>query len=282
MSVIRKYESPIFGDLHVEFYGSANEMADDLVNRKRSDHRFEDDEYEDRSFVGASRDEAYKMLRSGYQPVVDSLKEKIKIYGKDKRFKSHNDVVGFAPVVPNAIMGLPKSMVNNVIKPIKTKVIDLYYDMTASCAIDSDDIIKAGEKMLSVILAMEAAGYRFNLYTTQNYYDDCNGCDMVCVKVKSANQPFDLKRMSFPAAHTAFFRGIGFEWYSKFPIGRYRYGYGHSIFREKEREEVQEEYRRLFGDNIFCFSATDIIREGDEADEYIRRILRDEPKRKER
>ena len=185
-------------------------------------------------------------------------------------------------VVKRHFPGLPKSMVNNVIKPIKIKVIDLYYDMTASCMTESDEIIDAGEKMLGVILAMEAAGYRFNLYTTQNYYDSGNGCDMVCVKVKSANQPFDLKRMSFPVAHTAFFRGIGFEWYSKFPIGRYRFGYGHSIFRDKEREEVQEEYRRLFGDNIFCFSATDIIKEGDEADEYIRRILRDEPQRKER
>ena len=265
MSVIKSYDSPLFGKLNVEFYRSAIDMEEDLQKRCRTSDQFKADEYNSYSFVGATREEAHKMLRTGYQPIVDEMKGKIKILGKQNRFKSVNDVTGYAPVV--------KSMVDTRIKQIKTKVIDVYYDMTVSCMTDSDDIIKAGSKMLGVILAMEAQGYRFNLYVVQCYYDKEKGGDMLCVKVKSANQIFDLKRMSFPVAHTAFFRGIGFEWYSKFPLGRYRDGYGHSIFYDEDHETIQNEYKRLFGENAFCFSARDIINEEDKADEYIMKIL---------
>lgn len=272
MSVINTYKSPVFKKLNVEFYNSALEMASDLQTRKKTSSSF-DEEFKDRHWVGASREEAYEMLRSGYQPTVDALKDKIKVTATEKRFRIYDDVTGFIPIVPNAIIGLPKSMVNSSMKPIKMKVLDVYYDMTASCSVDSDDLIKAGQKMLGVILEMEAQGYRFNLYSTQNYYDSSNGADMVCVKIKSANQPFDLKRMSFPTSHTAFFRGIGFEWYSKFPLGTYRFGYGHSVAYDNDNDTVQDEFKRLFGRNAIFFSAATIIKEGDDADEYIRKVL---------
>lgn len=97
---------------------------------------------------------------------------------------------------------------------------------------------------------------------------------MVCVKVKSASQPMDLKRMSFPIAHTAFFRGIGFDWYSKFPKGTYRPGYGSPICYEKTQEQIQEEYRKLFGNSAIYFSAETILRKKDKAEEYLKEVLK--------
>lgn len=274
MSVIKSYNSPVFGKLNVEYYHSANEMADDLSKRTFTDSRFEDTFRPGRKdFIGATKEETFKMLREGYQPTVDAVKKGMKIKATGKRFKSFNDVAGFQPIVPNALLGLPKSMVNSSMTTIKTKVLDIYYDMTVSCGIESSDLIKAGQKMLGVILEMEAQGYRFNLYVTQDYYDSSNGCDMVCVKVKSANQPFDLKRMSFPTSHTAFFRGIGFDWYAKFPKGTYRFGYGHSIFYDKSQEEVQKEFRRLFGKSAVCFSAATLVKENKNAEKYIKWVL---------
>lgn len=276
MSVIKTYESKFFGGhLNLELYNSAQEMANDLETRQRTSDSFKSDPYEERRFVGASRDETYKMLREGYQPVVDAMRSKMKITasGNNKRFKTFNDVVGFQPIIPNAIMGLPNAMVNSAMKPIKTKVIDVYYEMTVAAYTESSDLIKAGQKMLGAIMELEAQGYRFNLYVTQGYYSPSSGCDMVCVKVKSASQPMDLKRMSFPIAHTAFFRGIGFDWYSKFPIGTYRPGYGRAISYEKSQEQIQEEYRRLFGKSAYYFSATTIIKRKDEAEQYLKEVL---------
>lgn len=276
MSIIKTYKSKFFGGhLNIEMYNSAQDMAKDLETRSITDRNFKDDPYKDRSFVGASREQTYTMLREGYQPTVDALKSKLKISaaGQGKRFKSFNDVVGYQPIIPNAIMGLLNSMVNSSLKPIKTKVIDVYYEMTVSAYTDSSDLIKAGQKMLGVIMELEAQGYRFNLYCTQGYYDTRNGCDMVCIKVKSASQPMDLKRMSFPISHTAFFRGIGFDWYSKFPKGTYRVGYGHAISHDKSQSEIQEEYRKIFGKSAIYFSATTIIKEKDNAEKYLKEVL---------
>lgn len=274
MSIIKTVQSKFFGGhLNVEIYNNAQEMADDLERRTRTNPKFKADEYKDREFVGATKEETYKMLREGYQPVVDSLKSSIKANMTGKRFKCFNDVAGFQPIIPNAIMGLPNSMINSSLAPIKTKVIDIYYEMTCAAYTESKDLIKAGQKMLGVIMELEAKGYRFNIYCTQGYYEQGTGCDMLCVKVKSANQPIDLKRMSFPLTHTAFFRGLGFEWYSKFPRGTFRIGYGHAIAYDKTQAEIQNEYRKIFGRNAVYFSAKTLIQERDTADEYIKGVL---------
>lgn len=278
--IIKTYQSKFFGGhLNIEMYNSAQDVAKDLETRERTNKNFHEPMWG--SFVGASKTETYDMLRNGYQPVVDSLKTKMKasvIGNQQKRFKLYNDVEGFAPIVPNAIMGIPNSMINLHMKQIKTKVIDIYYEMTVSCNTNSDDLIEAGKKMLGVILELEAQGYRFNLYCVQGYYDNGTGCDMLLVKVKSASKQMDLKRMSFPIAHTAFFRGIGFDWYSKFPKGKYRFGYGHSISCDKSQEEIRKEYKKLFGKNAEYFSAHEIIKREDDAEKYLMEVLTNEQK----
>lgn len=274
MSTIRTFQSKLFGGhLNVEIYNNAQEIASDLLIRKRTSNKFKSDEYSNKRFVGASREETYSMLKTGYQPVVDALKTKIKMNTNAKRFRTYNDVAGFQPIIPNAIMGLPNSMINSRMTPIKTKVIDVYYDMTCSAMTESDDLIKAGQKMFGVIMELEAQGYRFNLFCTQSYYSASEGCDMLCLKVKSANQPMDLKRMSFPIAHTAFFRGLGFEWYSKFPQGTYRDSYGQAIAYSKTQSEIQNEYRKFFGNNVFFFAATTLIQKNNKADDYVKEVL---------
>ena len=276
MSIIKTIQSQFFGGhLNIEIYNSAQECARDLETRTVTDSNFNDPYRGHERFVGANKETTYKMLREGYQPVVDALKTKMRISasGQTKRFKTFNDVAGFQPIIPNAIMGLPNSMVNSAMKPIKTKVVDIYYEMTCPAFRESDELIKAGQKMLGVIMELEAQGYRFNLYCTQGYYDTWKGCDMLCMKVKSANQPLDLKRMSFPIAHTAFFRGIGFDWYSKFPKGTYRAGYGHPICYDKSQEAIQEEYRKIFGRNAVYFSAETVCKKQDGAEEYLKEVL---------
>lgn len=276
MSTIKTIKSEFFGGhLNIEMYNSAAEMAKDLEVRTVTNKSFRDPYEGHRDFVGATKEQTYTMLREGYQPTVDALKAKMKISaaGQSKRFKSFNDVVGYQPIIPNAIMGLPNSMVNSAMKPIKTKVLDVYYEITCSSYVQSSDLIAAGQKMLGVIMELEAQGYRFNLYCTQGYYSAKDGCDMVCVKVKSANQPMDLKRMSFPISHTAFFRGIGFDWYSKFPKGTYRFGYGSPMSHSKSQKDIQEQYKKIFGQNAIYFSATTILNESDNAEKYLKGVL---------
>lgn len=259
--------------LHMECFNNASEVADTCSKREITDHCFHDkrtDSYDDWDGV-KSYDEALDLLRFGYQPVVDATKMVLRstLKGEGKRFKFENDVHGFAPIVPLALKGVPNSMIGMKMKPIKAKVIDVYYDAGFSCGVSSDDIIKTGQKMLEVIVGLEKQGYRFNLFVVQGYTEDHDG-DMLVVKVKSAEQPVDLKRISFPLAHTGFFRVIGFDWYSKVPNGKYRIGYGKAMSYTLNNDECQEMAQQLFGKNAIYFAGKNILYKDKE---YIEEVI---------
>lgn len=257
-------------NFNVEVFDSAGEVVDVSARRKmtsRSFHDFDNGYMPEREWCGNFRtfEEVKTAMREGYQPTVDKLKGAFKanLAGQAKRISFFNDVVGFAPIVPLALMGIPEAMQNSYMKPIKAKVIDVYYDMTCSWSVDSEDIIKAGQTLLGAILELEMQGYKFNLYATQTYSDD-SSCDMLCTKIKSSNTPLDLKRMSFPLTHTAYFRVIGFDWYSKTPKGKYRSGYGRGLPYEVDNDVLQALYKELFGKNLVVFSAAKILKKDKE------------------
>lgn len=252
--------------INAEIFNSADECAKVCQSRAITDSSFEDMRKEaSQRWHGADYDGTMELLRNGYQPTVDALKGvfKANVSGEGKRFKFQNSPVGFAPIVPLALMGVPNSMLDMRMKPIKAKVVDVYMDMTCSSGTKSKEIMDASKKVLSAVIELERQGYRFNLYSCTGYFDGNTG-DVVCVKVKSAEQPLDLKRVSFPMAHTAFFRVLGFDWYSKFPLGRYRFGYGHAAYFDF-KEKTTEVYRQLFNKkSIVFFSVQELIANGNE------------------
>jgi hypothetical protein len=216
-----------------------------------------------------SYEEAHDYMKNGYQPTVESMRGVLKATrsGEGKRFSFQNQIQGFVPVVPLALKNVPNCMINMQMKPIKAKVVDIYYDMGASCGVDSNDIIKAGQVLLGTVIEMEKQGYRFNLYACQSYSGG-GGCDFLMVKVKDASQPLDLKRISFPLTHTAFFRVIGFDWYSKVPGGKYRSAYGSALTYNLNQRRAGQAFKQMFGNNSAYFSATEIISGGKE---YVRK-----------
>lgn len=259
--------------VNIEFYDSAMDVYEDCKKRTITDSCFNDKSKEKfGSWEGVKTyDEALTFLRNGYQPTVNKLREKLKV--KDpgqKRISFTNNIVGSAPIVPLALKGVPNCMIDTRMKQIKCKVIDVYYDMTCSCGTDSDDIIANGQKMLGAILDLEHQGYRINLYAVQSY-NDGNSSDILAVKIKSSNQPLDLKRMSFPLTHTAFFRVIGFDWYSRFPKGKYRSGYGHALGYEYNDTQLKEFASKMLGDNAIYIAGSKILSRDEE---YIKEVLK--------
>lgn len=249
---------------HIERFTSAAEVVDVSGERTLTDSGFYEVKFKsDWDWRGCrSWDDALDMMKHGYQPAVERLKGLLKINarGNGKRITFQNNIVGYAPVVPLALKGVPNNMIDTRMKPIKCKVLDVYYDMTASAGIESDTIIENGQKLLGAILELEATGYAFNLYAVQTYADE-SSCDMMVVKVKSSNQPIDLKRISFPLTHTAFFRAIGFDWYSKVPGGKYRNAYGRGLAYVKDTEELNDMFKDIFGVNSIYLACGKIINE---------------------
>lgn len=283
MSVIREYKLKSANGYKImcERYNSAAEVVADCKARKITNSRFND--MADGNLGGESKkwcgvdsyEQALEYLEKGYQPVVDKMKVAVRanLYGQGKRISFHNDVVGYAPIAPLAIMGVPNAMINSCMKPIKAKVIDVYYDGTFSCGVSSSNIINTGAKVIFTILQLEQQGYRFNLYQVQSYSDK-DGCDMMCVKLKDSMQPIDLKRISFPLTHTAFFRVIGFDWYSKTPKGKYRAAYGHALCHEgKVKDKLDDMFKEMFGNNAVYVSGNSLLNKGDDGEKYLREVF---------
>lgn len=260
---------------HIEAFDSAAEVVQSCKSRKITNGSFDDKSKESfGSWEGVqSYEEALGLMRGGYQPTVEAMRGVFKATknGEGTRFAFHNAVAGFAPVVPLALKGVPNSMVNMTMKPIKAKVIDVYYDITNSCGTDSETIIQTGQALLGTVVELERQGYRFNLYAVQTY-SDSRDCDMLVVKLKSATQPLDLKRISFPLTHTAFFRVVGFDWYSRVPGGKFRSGYGHAISFElgKDEKKIEALGKELFGQNAILFTGVNINGRGKD---YIKEVV---------
>lgn len=283
MSVIREYRLKSANGYKImcEQYNSAAEVVADCKTRKITDRAFHDMADgnlggEDKKWCGVdSYEQALEYLEKGYQPVVDKLKFAIKanFSGQGKRISFHNDIVGYAPVVPLAIMGVPNAMVNSHMKQIKAKVVDVYYDGVFGCGVSSDKIIATGSKVIAMILQLEQQGYRFNLYQVQSYSDE-DDCDMMTVKLKDAAQPLDLKRISFPLTHTGFFRVIGFDWYSKTPKGKYRACYGHALCHEgKVTDKLGDIFKEMFGGNAVYISGNKLWGKGDDGEKYLQGVF---------
>lgn len=276
MGLIRTYERTPIGKINVEIFDAPAEVVEDSKRRVVTNHQFHDMKtYRiSKSDYGVdSYDEAMELMEKGYQANVEKLDNfDSDLQGIEKRITFANDIVGYAPVVPLAIMGVPNCMMNSKQKPIKAKVLDVYYDMTARWGTTPEQFIKAGQKMLTAIMQLEMQGYKFNLYTTQTYYDKYdNDGDMLAVKIKGSNEPLNIKRMSFAIAHPAFFRVVGWDWYSRFPKGKYRDGYGSSPFyMDERRDDVTATFKQMFGDNAVCFSATELI---DKDTETVKELL---------
>lgn len=239
-----------------ERFDSAMELVDTCKTRKNTSEHFKkmkEEQISEKWHGVKSYDEALNLLRNGYDAGVQQITAALNAGSvTQKRIRFQNNVVGFAPVVPLALMGIPNCMIDTSIKKIKHKVIDVYYDITASASTSPETILKNGKKVLETIVALEKQGYRVNLSAVQGYTDE-SSCDMLIVKIKSADRPMDLKRVTFPLIHPAFFRVIGFDWYGKFPKGKYRPLYGQAL-NYKIDIKNKDFIKQMFGEHSIYIS----------------------------
>lgn len=270
MSVIQRrkieYKKGSTYSVNCEIFKSTMELVETCKGRKITSYSFDNQATKriDSSWTGVkSYKEALDLMNEGWNEKVkelDAVVAACKQRQMDKRIGFKNDVHGFVPVVPLAIMGLPNSMINTTIRSIKSKIVDIYYNMSVTCGVSSSTIIDNGRKVVELVTKLENNGYRVSLNVVQAY-SDSESTDMLVVNVKTANQLLDLKRICFPTMHTAFFRVIGFDWYSKFPIGKYRSGYGTDISKKITMAGTKELFKQMFGKEAVYIDANELMNE---------------------
>lgn len=270
-----------------EIYNSVTAFSNDLAYRsliipKYDIGRIASQIYGDWTGVNCY-EEALDLLNKGYKPALDELKKTMKEHLVDApRVAFSNEVVGFAPVVPLVLNGVPKCMAGSCIKR-NGKVLDIYYDNTMPCGVTKEEMIDAGNALLKVLIKLEKQGYKFNLYAVESYCgrehhmfgNDTKTADVLCIKLKGSDRPMDIRRISFPLTHPAFFRVIGFDWQGKSPITRdIGLDRGTSMYHHYTAQEQMAIAKSLFGPRAIYISAN-YVKDVEYSLEHINDLITD-------
>lgn len=139
-------------------------------------------------------------------------------------------VVGFAPIVPLYIAGVPQNMLQQIRVKCKSKIVSIDKSISYSCSVSSDKIIEESVKALQVVQQLEASGYRVNLSIV---WCISAGGDTVALKVriKDAKDKLNISKVAFPLVHPSMLRRICFKFLEVFPNvnSKFCFGYGYPM-----------------------------------------------------
>lgn len=160
-----------------------------------------------------------------------------------------NDICGIIPHVPNAIIGVPLSMINIKRTRVKTnnKIINLVLDSTVAFNVKEDSYCRVSKLILNIIDKLERLGYRCNLYyMIANSYDieyqySNQYINSWIIKLKNAGEPFNKYKCAFVLAHLAMFRRIGFRLIELTDNNRTdERDYGRVLYKHEANEVIKE------------------------------------------
>lgn len=201
----------------------------------------------DTTFCGtASYEEAVQLARYGWTDVLPRIKEKFNASvksntnGEIAKRRVYNHVVGYAPNVPNAILGLPQSMINQDKVPQKVKTVSIVYAPTGLADVSTDTFINAGVVVLNIVNQLELNGVRVQLMIACKDSEKYGVFTNCTVTVKGYREQLDLKMIAFPIANPSMLRRLGFRWIETSPdikSGEMDNGYGCTVSNEKGHKD---------------------------------------------
>ena len=204
-----------------------------------------------------SYDEAAKLLKDGWQDKAQELTKKLSVVKNQvvstQVQKVIYDVVGFQASVPRYLQGIPTSMVNKKLVPIKQKIITLDKDISYNCGITTEQIIEASVQTLQLIKKIEAQGIRVNLNLVWGTSAG-HTKEVVKIRLKSANERLNVSKLAFPLVHPSMLRRLFFRYLEVAPtvVESYSFGYGCPLDGSQLKTYCEGEYvlPRLFDGNL--------------------------------
>jgi len=198
-------------------YDSIDQYHKTLLGRKVSGRDDSSETRGDSSWYGTSSfEEAYDLMVKGDTDslsLVNKYKEITDAMFKDStinKVRAVNSVEGYQPIVPNALLGLPQSMINTVRNPKKVKIIDIFANASAAASINKDEIAFQGAMLLSTVEQLEKNGYRVNVYVGKISRVSRSASGHI-VKIKDSMSPLNALKMSFYLVNPSFLRRVCFK-----------------------------------------------------------------------
>lgn len=163
-----------------------------------------------------------------------------------------NSVVGFTPNVPAAIAGRPKNMRRAIKREEPRRVVSICYNCCVAGSVDASEIEKAAAKLFNVVAGLERSGVRVELWVVMINIEN-NQNASAAVKIKSAEQPFNLLKMVYPCVHPSFFRRHLFALVERVGVtGREWHCYGH-VIRDAQKIADSLKLLRVPSQNVFDY-----------------------------
>ena len=204
-----------------------------------------------------SYEEATKLFKDGWSSMAQDITKKLKVI-QNQVVDAHvqkvpYDVVGFQASVPRYLQGIPTSMVNKKLVPVKQRVITLDKDISYNCSITTAQIIEASVQTLQLIKKIEAQGIRVNLNLVWGVTAG-DTKEVVKIHLKSANERLNISKLAFPLVHPSMLRRLCFRYLEVAPTvtKSYTWGYGAPMDGSQLKTYCKDEYvlPRLFDGNL--------------------------------
>lgn len=204
-----------------------------------------------------SYEEATKLFKDGWSSMAQDITKKLKVI-QNQVVDAHvqkvlYDVVGFQASVPRYLQGIPTSMVNKKLVPVKQRVITLDKDISYNCGITTAQIIEASVQTLQLIKKIEAQGIRVNLNLVWGVTAG-DTKEVAKIRLKSANERLNISKLAFPLVHPSMLRRLCFRYLEVAPTvtKSYTWGYGAPMDGSQLKTYCKDEYvlPRLFDGNL--------------------------------
>lgn len=196
-----------------------------------------------------SMEEADDLMRNGYPDGLKSLLEagrQMALHTTQRVRKERRvNVVGCAPHIGNAIIGLPKSMIEIKKLPNKQRALSIIYDCGASCGVGANELGKGGANAMALLKYIESRGISVNFYVMVSASTGGHHAAAV-VKVKDAKQRLNPLLCSYPITHPSFMRRHCFAWIETSAYtdrADYVSGYGCATRYVVSRDELVKDLR---------------------------------------
>jgi hypothetical protein len=200
--------------------------------------------------------EAINFIQFGWDKPLPEFKAAIKKLDDKKLHDAKKPVIfksvaGFKPIVPNALKGLPKSMMGKKLVVKKAKIVNVMVELSKSASYSHSTIVEKSIEILSHLYNLERQGWRVRLSMlgTHAHPDGSEKQMGWLLPIKHENQLFDIKKLMFPLVHSAMLRLISFDWYESVPGGIEVSGYGRTTERWPDRE--RKAFLDVFGGDSY-------------------------------
>lgn len=172
----------------------------------------------------ASFEEAVELFKNGWSDMATKLVQRLKVLENQTQHavkaKPTLSVCGYQAVVPLYLQGVPNSMVNKKMIPVKQKVVTLNKSIDYSGSVGSNTIIEESIKAMQIVKKLEAQGYRCNLNIVLGSSAGHGAKErrfIMKVRVKSANERLNVSKLAFPLVHPSMLRRLFFRFIEVYP-----------------------------------------------------------------